>query len=43
MGKVLFTIIVVLCIVINLVAFIAEKVMKKRMSKLAKQNRSEEN
>lgn len=43
MGKVLFIIVVVLCIVINLVAFIAEKVMKKRMAKLARQNRNEGN
>lgn len=42
MIKVLFLIILSLSILINLVAFISEKVMKKRMAKIAKQTRNEE-
>ena len=41
-GKILFFIILSFSIIINLVAFIAEKVMKKRMAKIAKQTRNEE-
>lgn len=42
MGKIIFFIILSFSIIINLVAFIAEKVMKKRMAKIAKNVRNEE-
>lgn len=41
MGKIIFWVLVVLAILVNLVAFFGERVMKKKMSKIAKMQKTE--
>ena len=41
MFKILFIVFVVLAVGINLFAFIAEKVMKKRINKIAREQKTE--